>query len=258
MRQDFTINHRSLEKSGIIVQARVGSTRLPGKALLKLGNTDIIGYIVQKLLRHSSKVKVILASPSSHENDVFRVRAQELNCLHFAGDEQDVLSRYYECAMKYGLSTIVRLTSDNPFVPAKLVYEMVDSFVKSPTIDYLSTTLDCNSPIGLHVEVFSFNALQDAYSQSNSYPLAREHVTPFIYNNPDLYTCRAYRASSMPIPYRITVDYIEDLKFARLLAERLSHIQDPTLVQIVNSIEQPFSLASVNSMHKKTSTSPLQ
>ncbi len=218
----------------------------------------MVGYLIKKLVTNDKPCQVVLAVPSTKENKQFEVRANDLNCSYFAGNECDVLSRYYECSLAFSLDTIVRLTSDNPFVPAHLVFEMINTFNNDHSIDYLSTTLDTNNPIGLHIEVFSRQALEKANSYSSDYPLAREHVTPYIYNNRHLFNCRPYSLSLRSCTHRLTVDYDEDLHFARRLANRLSHIPDPSVYQIIRAIEDPPSLSHINSMHKKLSTSPLK
>ncbi len=166
---------------GCIIQARMGSNRLPGKVLMKSDNGTPILYHVINQLRHCSKVKnLVIATTTNQEDDEIEKFADNNSVDVFRGNEKDVLDRYFQCAKKYSFSTIVRITADCPLIDPQIVDKVIEQFF-SGNYDFATNTLTRTFPIGTDVEVFSFSALKRTW-ESAQLPSEREHVTPYLRN----------------------------------------------------------------------------
>lgn len=165
-------------KVAAIIQARMGSTRLPGKVMKSINGKSIIELLIGRLSQSNELDEIIVATSNSALNDPLVKHIKDLNFLCERGDEDDVLSRYYNVALKYKLDTIVRITGDCPFIDSSIVDELVNIY-KSNSAQYASNVSPPSYPDGLDVEVFSFEALEEAHKNATS-RFDREHVTPFI------------------------------------------------------------------------------
>jgi glutamate-1-semialdehyde 2,1-aminomutase len=164
-----------------IVQARMGSTRLPGKVLKKVCGKPLIEILLHRLSRAKKIDKIILATSVSKENDSLTETVEKLGFDVFRGSEDDVLDRYYEAAKPYSLEAVVRITGDCPIIDPQLVDEVIGLYQEN-NVDYVSNTEPSTYPDGLDTEVFSFIALETAYNKAVE-SFEREHVTPFIRTN---------------------------------------------------------------------------
>ena len=202
---------------GIIVQARVGSTRLPHKVLRQLCGRALICQVLQRLQISSAANLLIVALPTGAADDVLEDCCRTTGVRVYRGSEKDVLERYFECAGAFGLSHIVRVTGDNPLVDWEELDRLVELHVAQRT-DYTSSKneeVGSGLPYGVGAEVFTFAALERAFTES-SLPAHREHVNEFITDNPSSFRMAALMA---PPPKRapdlcLTVDTPQD--FGRL------------------------------------------
>jgi len=167
-----------------IVQARVGSTRLPGKVLKKVNDKSLIEILFHRLSKSKKIDKIILATSESNENDILSDLIQVLGYDIFRGQEDDVLGRYFEAAKQYQPECIVRITGDCPILDPKLIDKVISSYIKE-NADYASNINPPTYPDGLDVEVFSFESLKEANQKANN-AYQREHVTPYIRENKKL------------------------------------------------------------------------
>ena len=161
-----------------IVQARVGSIRLPGKVLKEINGKSLIEILFHRLAQSKKIDKIILATTKNIENDKLVNLVENLGYEVFRGNETDVLDRYYHAAKKHRSETVVRITGDCPIIDPELVDEII-SIYGQENADYVSNTNPPTYPDGLDTEVFSFEALKIAHEQTKE-PFDREHVTPFI------------------------------------------------------------------------------
>lgn len=204
---------------GIISQARMTSTRLPGKVLLTAAGQPLLHYHAERL--RQSGLPLYLAVTTNVQDDVLAAWAAA-NCLPCVrGDEHDVLSRYQFCADTFGLDVVVRVTSDCPLIDGRLVRAGVDAYLRAndPQL-YLSNVLQRTYPRGLDFEVFSGELLREAATHA-TLASDREHVTPYIHQNRSAqvrfaHITRAADASG----FRLTVDTAEDFALARTLIEQ--------------------------------------
>lgn len=201
-----------------IVQARMGSTRLPGKVLKQINGLSVLGHVIDRLRRVPSIDEVWIATTSKKIDDTIEDEARRLNIQVYRGSEDDVLDRYYKTAEKAGAEAILRITSDCPLIEPTVVEDLICLYRESGS-DYASNTLERTYPRGLDAEIFSFSALETTWSQA-SRPYEREHVTPYMYQHPDLFRCSAQRGLEDYSHYRWTLDTEEDWELIRTIFEK--------------------------------------
>ena len=195
-----------------IIQARMGSIRLPGKVLKKIGNKNLIEIILERL-SHSNEInEIVVATSVDSKNDVLQKFVESLNYNCFRGSEKDVLERYFMCAERFNADAVVRVTGDCPLVDAELVDDLIKQFKKS-NVDYFSNVEPSTFPDGLDVEIISFDALKKAHLIARS-EYDREHVTPLIRKSDD-FSRSSYKYSEDLSNKRWSVDEEEDLEVAR-------------------------------------------
>jgi spore coat polysaccharide biosynthesis protein SpsF len=172
-------------KTVIIVQARMGSTRLPGKVLKRVLGKPLLEYLVERLRRVSLADLFVVATTCRPEDDAIVAECARLGVPHTRGPEHDVLGRYHEAAIAHQAELVVRVTSDCPLIDPAVVDAAI-SLYRSGAYDYVSNALRPGYPLGMAVEVFPFALLEQAAREAVA-PAEREHVTPFFYLRPQRY-----------------------------------------------------------------------
>ena len=163
-----------------IVQARMRSSRLPGKVMKEIMGRPTISYLIERLKLSKTIDKIVVATSVNKENDILCEYLQAQAIDVFRGSEEDVLDRFYQTALKYEPTAIVRITADCPLMDYKVIDKVAEYFFESD-FDYVSNLHPRKYPHGLDVEIFSFSALQKAW-QAAKEKTEREHVTPYIVN----------------------------------------------------------------------------
>lgn len=168
---------------GMIIQARVGSTRLPNKVLKYLpfdSEITVLAQDIRRVKRSKYLNKIIIATTeNSKDDDIVRI-AKEENVKFFRGSEKDVLERHYLAAKENKIDVIVRVTSDCPCVDSEIIDMVIYEYLKDDSYDFVATVLQRTFPVGLDVEVIKFSALEKAYKEAKKF-YQREHVTDYIY-----------------------------------------------------------------------------
>lgn len=207
-----------------IVQARMSSTRLPGKVLMEVAGRPAIWHLMDRLAQGRTLDRVVLAIPEGAADDPLAHVATAEGWTCFRGSEQDVLDRYYRAACWVGIGpgdAIVRATGDDIMIDPRLVDVVVDLFwAAQPGVHHASSNRVPSLPYGADVEVCSFQALEEAWKEANQ-PEEREHVTPFIRSNPARYPFVEVRSSEDRSWLRLSIDEAADLEFNRQVFARL-------------------------------------
>ena len=220
-------------KIAAVIQTRMGSTRYPGKVMEKLkGEKKVLDYVINQLKFSKSIENVIIATTTLKQDDVIVNYAKDNNLKYFRGEPLDVLDRYYQCAKEFSLETIVRMTSDCPFLDPTVVDKTVNTFYQSD-FDFISNNLIRTYPIGVDTEIFSFETLEKAWKGARL-PSEREHVTPFIKKNDTIFKIHNLENEQQVPIYRITIDRREDLKFLKEIAKNINH--EPILMKDVYEV----------------------
>lgn len=202
-----------------IVQARLASTRLPGKTLVDIMGRPMLWHVVSRLRRASHLNDIVIATTTREEDKAIIRLAGESKIKCYAGSEDDVLDRYYQAASTFKADVIVRITADCPLIDPRVVDRVVQRFFAG-SFDYVSNTLELTYPDGLDTEVFSFGALEKAWGDARR-KSEREHVTPYLWKHPDKFRLANVRNDIDLSHLRWSVDQIEDLQFIREVYGRL-------------------------------------
>ena len=202
-----------------IIQARMGSTRLPGKVLADLGGRSMLTWVVHRVRRAKLVDAVVVATSTRASDEPIVEQCDHLSVACFRGDEHDVLDRYYRAATAHQAQAVVRITSDCPLIDPDVIDRVVGRFLEQRP-DFAANTLRRTYPRGLDTEVMSSAALARAWRDACK-PYERTHVTPFIYRHPELFRLLAVTCHHDHSGSRWTVDTPKDLDFVRAVYRRL-------------------------------------
>jgi glutamate-1-semialdehyde aminotransferase/spore coat polysaccharide biosynthesis protein SpsF (cytidylyltransferase family) len=200
-----------------ILQARMGSSRLPGKTLADLAGRPLLLQVVERVQSARRVDKVVVATTDQSSDDPIATLCQREGIQYFRGSEDDVLDRFYRTAQASAADTVVRITADCPLIDPAVIDKVVARF-QVGDCDYVSNTLRYTYPDGLDTEVFPFAALERAWREAKK-PSEREHVTPYL-RTEKFRVANVESESPAPLgKYRWTVDYPADLEFVRRIYE---------------------------------------
>jgi spore coat polysaccharide biosynthesis protein SpsF len=207
-----------------IIQARTGSTRLPGKVLLNLAGEPMLMRDMNRLSRAGTLDEVMVATTVEPADDAIIDLCQEHSWPYFRGSEEDVLDRYYRAAKEHQADVVVRVTSDCPLIEPEVVDRVVREFLeRQPKLDYASNTAPKRTfPRGLDTEVMRFDALERAWREDDD-PAWREHVTLYIQRHPELFKTYGVLNDKNLSHMRWTVDTPQDLAFVCRIYEYFGH-----------------------------------
>jgi spore coat polysaccharide biosynthesis protein SpsF len=236
-----------------IIQARMGSTRLPGKVLLDLAGEPMLVRDINRLSRAETLDEVVVATTVEPADEAIVNLCQERGWPCFRGSEDDVLDRYYRAAQKYRADAVVRITSDCPLIEPQVVDQVVKAFLdRQPELDYASNTApERTFPRGLDTEVMRFDALERAWREDDN-PAWREHVTPYIRRHPERFETYGVLNDEDLSRMRWTVDTPEDLAFVRRIYEHFGHDQFSWHEVLALLDRHPEWLAINQSVEQKT------
>ena len=239
---------------GIIVQTRTGSTRLPGKVMMKADDKLLmVDYVINQLKYSKLHDEIVIATTNLKQDDVIFDYVTNRNIPCFRGDEKNVLERHYQCAKKYAFSTIVRIPSDKPLIDPTIVDSVIEKF-SSNKFDYVANfgvikknnelVVNSTYPSGTEVEMFSFEALETAWKNAITSE-EREHVTPYIYLHPEKFKIHTINLLKDFSDLRWALDYESDMK---LIREIISKIKNrPILMNdIISLLENNPKLKEIN------------
>jgi spore coat polysaccharide biosynthesis protein SpsF len=227
-----------------IIQARCGSSRMPGKVLMDIEGQSMLGRVVQRVRQAQTLSEAVLATSTEQRDDPLATLSTQLGVRCFRGSECDVLSRFVEAAQTFDVDAVVRLTADCPLHDGAVIDRVVRVFQETQGIDYVSNTLKCTYPDGLDVEVIARKALVRAHLEARL-PSEREHVTPYLYNHPEIFSLRNVTYNFDLSAYRLTVDEAADLEMVRQIYR---HFQDQnfTFMDVIHFLMENPELRKSN------------
>ena len=229
---------------GCIIQARMGSTRLPGKVLMDVTKEKPVLYYVINQLKHCKSIEeIIVATTTLQEDDKIVQFCMDNKVSCFRGDSKNVLERHYRCAEKFSLSKIIRMPSDKPLLDPEVVDQIVEVF-NSNSYDYVTNFLPSTFPGGTEVEVLSFDSLKKSWGNA-ALPSEKEHVTNYIYNNRNDFRIFNVVNSEDLSNFRWAVDRIEDLRLVREIVSKIH--KNPILIKdILELFKNEPNLVEIN------------
>jgi len=228
-----------------IIQARMGSTRLPGKVLMDISGKPLLWHVIDRIKHCKTIAQIIVATSIRSEDRAVLDLASSIGVKTFADSEEDVLDRYYQAASKYNADPIVRITADCPVIDPQIVDEVVSNFLAG---DYDVYGLTGAFPDGLDVTVFSYRSLQEAWKNAKL-PSEREHVGPYILNHPEIFKQGTHVKFHNLGHMRWTVDEPNDLQFIREIYKRLYKKDKENFLtpDILTLLENEPDLMKINS-----------
>lgn len=228
-----------------IIQARMGSSRLPGKVLMDLGGGTVLARVVRRLERSQQISRVVVATTSAPVDQAIVSECERLQVPCFRGSEDDVLDRYYQAARLYPAGAVARITSDCPLIDPQLVDETIRVF-RDEQADYASNVFPRTYPRGLDTEVFTCAALERAWREARE-PYQREHVSPYLYQHPERFRLASVSGDVDHSHYRWTVDTPGDLELLRTIYSRFDNCDDFHWQDVIALMEREPELAELNS-----------
>lgn len=234
-------------KTAVIIQARMGSTRLPGKVMKYLKNRPVLWHVIERVKQAGMIDQIIVATTTQEKDKIIKEKCQEWGINIYCGSEDDVLARYYETAIKYSVDIVVRITADCPLIDPYVIDELVKFYYKSNYSLVTNAGVDLKNrtyPRGLDTEVFSFKILKKAYQ--NAYErYQREHVTPYIYEN--FNNVFYYKNSKDYSKFRLTLDTKEDYELINLIYKKMySSKHNFYLKEIIELFNNNSELLNIN------------
>lgn len=228
-----------------IIQARMGSTRRPGKVLEKICGKTLLEHLLVRLHAVKELDDIIIATTNNESDDVLYQLAYQNNIKCFRGSEENVLSRFYHCAREYKAKTIVRITADDPLKDPEVISQAINILLDYSDLDYVSNTIKPTYPEGIDVEVFTLEALQRAFNLAVK-KSDLEHVTPYIWNNPHEFKVHNFEAPSDTSHFRLTVDYEEDIEVVRRIISKFFDFPLVSYQSIVEFLRDHPDISKIN------------
>ena len=229
------------------IEARMTSSRLPGKVLMEAAGKPFLGHMIERLRQTPSLDDIIVATTANAADDPIQDFTNNLGVKCFRGDEIDVLQRVLDAALAHHADIIVEMTGDCPLIDPALVEICIQNYLESD-VDYVSNIIERTYPIGMDTQVFATSILADVSKRTDN-PEDREHVSLYIYRNPQLYSLKNIRASNeLNWPkLRLTLDTEEDLELMRRIFEILhTDINTFGLADVLELIRKDPGLAEIN------------
>ncbi len=229
-----------------IIQARMGSTRLPGKILEKIGDKPLLEILVNRLKKSQFIDDIVIATTSNKNDDVVEKFSQNLNINYYRGSEENVLGRYVESAKKFNADVVVRITGDNPLTDIDLIDKLIDAHFKFNS-DY---TYCLDTPLGVSAEIINSNILKEI-SLKADLDYEKEHVTPYIRSHSEKYKILKFNSNLKHQYIRLTVDTNEDLDLIKVIYQNLGDLENLNINDIINFIKQNPEISQINSKIKQ-------
>lgn len=231
-----------------VVQARMGSKRLYGKVLRRIGNKFLLEIVIKRLKRSRLIDEVLVATTTNREDDVIAKLVDNLGIKCFRGDEEDVLRRIVDAAKWIGADIVVRVTADNPLIEPRLIDLLLTVHINSNT-EYTYCT---DVPLGVGVEIINRKTLEVIERRTHWKPY-REHVTLYIKDNPSQFKICNVKTGIDHEFLRLTVDTPEDLRLMRIINERLGDLENLGIHEVINFLMKNPNIRNINAHVKQKS-----
>lgn len=230
-----------------IIQARMTSTRLPGKIMLPINGKPVLDIMIDRVRISRKLDKIIVATTENESDDVIVDLCKAKNVEYYRGSEDDVLGRFFEAAEKFSVDVIVRLTSDTPLIDACTIDDVIALYEKADS-DFVSNFFPFprTFPDGYNVEVLSYKTLEKAHNEARK-PSDREHVTTYITMQPEKFTIKRLDYTRDVSKYRLNLDYEEDYHLIKAVFENFSKdMSSFSLSDIIKWLDENPEIAKIN------------
>jgi len=241
------------KKTIAIIQARMGSKRLPGKVLMPIRGKPVLWHIANRLKFSKLIDRIIIATSGRENNKPISKMAEKYGFTCFEGSEEDLVDRFYQASVQFGADKVVRISADCPLIDPKITDSVIDFFIKNrDKYEYVSNARPFASyPHGLDVEVFSFRLLERLWKEIKD-PFRREWFTTVIFENPKKYKVFCIKNKKDLSQIKLTLDYPEDLELVKYIYENLySENRCFYLADILELLSKNEKIFEINKIYKK-------
>jgi spore coat polysaccharide biosynthesis protein SpsF len=230
-----------------IVQARMGSSRLPGKVLKEVAGKPVLWHLINRLRKSKLLNGIVIATTINEIDKPILKLADSMGIDTFSGSEMDVLDRYYQASTKFKADVICRITADCPVIDPRIVDKVIKHFLDGK----YDVVFAAHYPDGIDTEVISYGALEKAWKEAR-WASEREHVTPYVYKNPDLFRISEVKSEIDLSGYRCTLDENEDLCLIREIYSYLYREGDIFYLEDILDLYQKYPhLKQINQKIKR-------
>jgi len=238
----------------VVVQARTGSTRLPGKILLPLAGKPLLLRMLERVRAASTPFRIVVATTTEPSDDPVEDLCRNEDIAVYRGHPTDLLDRHYRAALPYGPDAVVKIPSDCPLIDPAVIDSVLSAFLTSyPQYDFASNLHPASFPDGNDVEIMKFATLHRAWEEATR-DFEREHTTPFIWERPDQFSlCNiSYPGGkNLSMTHRWTIDYPDDYRFIARIYDELWKPENPlfTMADVLQLLTVKPDLAGINSRY---------
>lgn len=242
------------QRTLIVVQARLGSTRMPGKVLEPLAGAPLLQRMVERVLAAPSSFELVVATTTDPGDEPVRALCDELGLDVYAGHPTDLLDRHYRAAVERSAEVVVKIPSDCPLIDPDVIGRVLDAYhQRAGQVDFVSNLHPPTYPDGNDVEVMPLPVLETAWREATR-PLEREHTTPFFWERPErfrLHNVVWERGLDYSMTHRFTIDYPDDYAFIRAVFDELYSPSGPpfSLDDILELLERRPDIAAINARY---------
>lgn len=232
------------------MQTRMGSTRLPGKALLPLAGKPLFVQQASRMKASRFLQTIVVATSTDTADEIIETTCMHENLLCYRGHATDLLDRHFQAALQYNADVVIKMPSDCPLIDPAVIDEVLSYYLEhADDFDFVSNLHPASWPDGNDVEIMSMAALTKAWQEARK-PMEREHTTPYFWENPQL-----FRIGNVSMPggndysmrYRFTIDYKEDYHFIQAVYDALYNINPSfTVSDIITLLEQRPDIYAIN------------
>lgn len=212
------------DKTVIVVQARMSSSRLPGKVMLPVLGKSLLYRMAERLKMVRNKVQVVVAASDKAEDDVIERESLKMGVACFRGNLHNLLDRHYQAATFFNADHVVKIPSDCPLIDPNIIDDVLDFYFNNPgNYDYVSNLHPATFPDGNDVEIISIGCLEKTWREAKR-PLELEHTTPYIWENLEKFKIGNVlwrRGDDLSMSHRFTIDYDADYQFIKRVFEEL-------------------------------------
>lgn len=238
-----------------VIQARISSTRLPGKVLLPILGQPLLIRMVERVLKAILIGKLVIATSTNAEDDQIEELCERANLNVYRGHLTDLLDRHYQVAKIYNADAVVKIPSDCPLIDPYIIDRVIRYYIDNEDLDYVSNLHPATYPDGNDVEIFSFQSLEYAWRDATK-DFEREHTTPFMWEHNDSFNIGNVEWETgldMSTSLRFTIDYEEDYIFIKKVFEELYPVNpDFGLNDILRLLEQKPEIIEINQKFANT------
>lgn len=235
----------------IVVQARMSSTRLPGKVLLPILGKSLLARMIERLQMIRHEAAIVVATSDHEQDDIIQTEAGAIGVPCFRGSLDNCLDRHYQAGLKYGADVVIKIPSDCPLIDPRIIDEVLDFyFAHEGEYDFVNNLHPATWPDGNDVEIMTMPCIQKAWKEA-SRKLELEHTTPYIWENPDKFRIANIswsKGKDYSMSHRFTIDYPEDYQFIKCVFEHLyPQKADFSCDDILNLLESKPEIYQINS-----------